>query len=648
MVRDNFIGNSQNGSSLLSSGEELQIAHSLLSACIDVAFCLQEDAQFVYVNDAACWLLGYSRTDLCRRHFSEVYIDFASELWFEQWRSLKQQGSLQFHSRYQTKSGRIAEADIIIKHNTLGNREFACGFAYSSDNAIVSKAVIRQTSNQIQATQQLRRENLQLKKQIAALQLSLPDAQSVAESTSGVATICSDQRRLSCNQRFAELWCLPPHIALSQNFNQCLAFCSNQLKHPEAFLDWIQRSEDKASQASVIKSELKDGRVFKQSLRHHQSHSQTHSQIWCLQEVESASLNAAQKNRLTDFYRWAESTNALILIFQKSRLYYVNPATERLTGYTFGELAVHPQFCQIIEWIQKRQFTGSSLPVWRKLKFMTKHDGEHWLHWTAEGFEFESQSSILMIATDITQSIQTEAKTQNMLERQLALTQHKDQLISLMSHQFRTPLNLISFSVSLLKRYGQKWSASKKQPYLSHIQSAVDQLSRLIEKVAILNRLEAGKLTVEPKLINLQFFCHDLITQMRLSDCNQHQLKLTHVSDQHSFYTDQHFLRLILESLLENACKYSLPDSTVELVVDFTDKHCLFQVEDAGIGIPFGDQPQIFDPFYRGSNVGDIEGNGLGLSIVRKLVNLCGGHISATSQVGRGTTLTVRFTHTIP
>ena len=97
----------------------------------------------------------------------------------------------------------------------------------------------------------------------------------------------------------------------------------------------------------------------------------------------------------------------------------------------------------------------------------------------------------------------------------------------------------------------------------------------------------------------------------------------------------------ILTNLLSNAVKYSPAGSTVSLELSCQDGEAVFQIKDAGIGIPAAEQKQLFEPFYRGSNVGNIPGTGLGLAFVKKLVDLHGGQIAVTSVVGVGTTFTV-------
>jgi signal transduction histidine kinase len=104
---------------------------------------------------------------------------------------------------------------------------------------------------------------------------------------------------------------------------------------------------------------------------------------------------------------------------------------------------------------------------------------------------------------------------------------------------------------------------------------------------------------------------------------------------------DKKLLQLILTNLLDNAIKYSPAGSTVDLELSCQDEKVIFQIKDAGKGISAADHCRLFEPFHRGSNVGDVPGTGLGLAVVKKLVELHCGQIAVASVVGVGTTFTV-------
>ena len=290
------------------------------------------------------------------------------------------------------------------------------------------------------------------------------------------------------------------------------------------------------------------------------------------------------------------------------------------------------------------------------------------------------------------------------LEQEKLLTEHRAHFFSMLSHEFRTPLNIISLSASLLKRHLHRWTEEKKLQYLQRLEMGVGQISQLMDEIFLNGRTETGKLKFEPKVLNLIQLCSEILTEMNLNESNATCLMpgehddsssweeprylplptkspiraaspLGEVSSKESLCSknsaqhnsfpisaspetpnyavtlisqgdctvcvDQKLLQPILRNLLSNAVKYSPNGSTIDLIVSRRDEEVIFQIKDRGIGISVGDQQRLFKPFHRGTNIDNIPGNGLGLALVKKLVDLHGGQISVASEVGVGTTFTI-------
>jgi signal transduction histidine kinase len=226
------------------------------------------------------------------------------------------------------------------------------------------------------------------------------------------------------------------------------------------------------------------------------------------------------------------------------------------------------------------------------------------------------------------------------LEQAKQLSEIRAHFVSMICHQFRTPLNIISFSNSLLKRHINEWTAERIQPLLDHIQVSVEQLSQMLDDILFLTKVEAAKLYFEPSPLNLVKFCDALLAQRQIT--HQHrQIKFINLGNCLIAWMDEKLLKPILDNLLDNAIKYSHMDSLIELKLTCEQGKVIFQIQDTGIGISLKDQQRLFEPFYRGSNVANIPGTGLGLSIVKTLVDLHGGEITVVSEVGIGTTFTV-------
>lgn len=242
---------------------------------------------------------------------------------------------------------------------------------------------------------------------------------------------------------------------------------------------------------------------------------------------------------------------------------------------------------------------------------------------------------------EIAERKQVETELRLALEQEKELGELRARFVCMVSHEFRNPLHVILFSTSSLKRHSHQWTEEKKLKYLDRIQTAVEHVSELMDDVLIIGRSEAGKLKFEPRAIKLEQFCRDLVAQLQLSHSSKHSVTFTSLGDCSTACVDEKLLQPMLTNLLENAIKYSPPSRTVNLTLSCQDGEVIFQIKDRGIGIPKADQQRLFEPFHRGKNVGDIQGNGLGLAVVKKLVDLHLGQISVTSEVGVGTTFTI-------
>jgi PAS domain S-box-containing protein len=246
---------------------------------------------------------------------------------------------------------------------------------------------------------------------------------------------------------------------------------------------------------------------------------------------------------------------------------------------------------------------------------------------------------------DITRCKRAEAEILQALEQEKELGELRSRFVSMVSHEFRTPLNVISFSASLLNRHSTKWLEDKRNLYFQCIQNAINQIEQLMDAVLIIGRSEAGKLVCEPHLIDLDRCCTEIVNYLQQNEGNQHQLQfinqITNQSQTSDASVDEKLLRPILTNLLSNAIKYSAPGSRIDLILAKTDEQILFQVKDQGIGIPAANLQRLFEAFYRGDNVGDVPGTGLGLAVVQKLVEVHGGKISVESKIGMGTTFSV-------
>ncbi|MGL5076463.1 MAG: ATP-binding protein [Waterburya sp.] len=349
------------------------------------------------------------------------------------------------------------------------------------------------------------------------------------------------------------------------------------------------------------------------------------------------------KGEIINFQTLVENSQVMILIFQDRKICYANPMTKLLTGYNTDELLINTNLLSQLKLQQQCQISASDsqnqgVTQNHLVKLLTRNNEECWLDCSLRVVQFATKPAILITAVDITKHKEAEQKIKQILEQE-------KKLISMISHELKTPLNLISFASNLLNTYGDRWKPGKVKQHLERLQRGVDTISLLIDEWLILGKADIGKLKLEPQSFNLEKFCRNLLSDLQLGDDPSDTLRDRHPQQINFFYQgdgssvnlDRRILQLILTNLLENAIKYSPNQGDVDFTVVCQPEQLIFQIKDRGIGITQSDLEQLFKPFYRGKNVDNIPGHGLGLAVVKKLVELSNGQINVKSQLGIGT-----------
>lgn len=248
---------------------------------------------------------------------------------------------------------------------------------------------------------------------------------------------------------------------------------------------------------------------------------------------------------------------------------------------------------------------------------------------------------IFICITDIHKRKQAQEKIKKALHREQELNKLKSRFISVVSHEFRTPLAGIVSSAQLLEKYNAKWNEEQKNKVFGRIYKSANYLRMLLDELSVIGKDGSGKLDFQPEEINVEKFCKDIIDEVQLT-FQETTVNFSMNLPQTVYLLDKRLLHHILINLLSNAIKYSPQYKDMKFSVScINNRSLLFQVRDHGIGIPADDLAYLFEPFHRGKNVNDIAGTGLGLSIVKRCVELHKGQIQIESTPGKGTLVEV-------
>ena len=241
--------------------------------------------------------------------------------------------------------------------------------------------------------------------------------------------------------------------------------------------------------------------------------------------------------------------------------------------------------------------------------------------------------------------IRKNAELQAGLDREKELNQIKSRFISVASHELRSPLTIISMTSKMLKRYADRMSAEKKLEQLDIIEDAVTKMADLLDDVLLLVKVESHQFQFHPTHLDVAAYCRDITDQFRSICADAHVLEFSVHGEGFEANIDPKLLRHIFSNLLSNAIKYSPNGGTIQFEIfrETGSSDIRFCVRDEGIGIAPGDLEHLFDAFHRGGNVDQIKGTGLGLWIVKQFVELHSGTLDVESELGRGTTFTIRL-----
>lgn len=244
--------------------------------------------------------------------------------------------------------------------------------------------------------------------------------------------------------------------------------------------------------------------------------------------------------------------------------------------------------------------------------------------------------------TDITSLKNLEKELVTLLEREKKLNEIKSRFVSTASHEFRTPLSAITSSLFLAEHYAKSGELENMEFYFTRIRSAVKNLIAILNDNLTLDKIEQNKIEIKYVNFNLSKFINEVIQEMTCILKEGQHIRYVHKGDE-EIIQEKKLLRNILSNLLSNAIKYSDKNKEIFLTTEISQNKVLIEVCDNGIGIAEIDQANLFQTFFRAKNTANIEGTGLGLTIVKRYVELLGGTIDLNSKLGKGTTVTIQL-----
>ncbi|WAC20389.1 PAS domain S-box protein [Luteolibacter sp. SL250] len=346
------------------------------------------------------------------------------------------------------------------------------------------------------------------------------------------------------------------------------------------------------------------------------------------------------------------SSQGVMLHDENHRFSEVNPAAAKILGRAPEDfIGIHPSEIapeyqangELSETVARREIgrcleTGLSQFEWTHCH---KDGHELQLEVTLNRIPHGEKNIMQAFITDISARKHAEMELKRSLERERELNQLKSNFVSMVSHEFRTPLGIIQSSAEILDDYLDQLEAAERGEQLQSIIKNSRRMAGLMEDVLLLGRLDSGRMEFVPRPLDLAALFRRLVDEVRSTTDARRPIEFSTTDLPEEAMADERLLRHILLNLLNNAVKYSPDGTPVTFRASATDGLLRFVIRDEGIGIPEEDLPSLFEAFRRGSNVGQTPGTGLGLVIVKQSVELHRGDISVETRQGAGTTFTV-------
>ncbi|SEA35889.1 PAS domain-containing sensor histidine kinase [Psychroflexus halocasei] len=231
-----------------------------------------------------------------------------------------------------------------------------------------------------------------------------------------------------------------------------------------------------------------------------------------------------------------------------------------------------------------------------------------------------------------------EAKTKDALQKERELSELKTKFLSLVSHEFKTPLSGILTSTSLIGKYQKTDQQDKRDKHLKTIKNKVHYLTGILNDFLSVERLETGKVTYNYEDFSLVNLVNEVIYGANITLKEGQNLHYPKDVEDVTLKQDKNVIELIFSNLLSNAIKYSPEHTDIYFKVDTTDEKILkFEIQDQGIGIPAEDQKHIFQRYFRAENALLNQGTGIGLNIVKDHLENLNGKIKFESKENIGT-----------
>ncbi|WP_428741033.1 PAS domain-containing sensor histidine kinase [Tenacibaculum sp.] len=385
-------------------------------------------------------------------------------------------------------------------------------------------------------------------------------------------------------------------------------------------------------------------------------------------------------------------SEGVIVVDSHQNIVEVNDATEKMFGYNKGELIKQPldtlipknhhkehqtHFKSFMKQQERRQMgqgrdifgvrkDGSVFPVEAGLNpfsiygekyvmalvidISTRKEQEQKIKSLNENLEekiskrtYELKNMVLELEAENKKRVKAEKEAKLALKKEKDLNELKSRFLSLVSHEFKTPLSGILTSAILLSKYKLTEQQEKRDKHIKTISDKVHYLNNILNDFLTMEKLEKGKIKYSPTTFKLSKVVNEVVYNANMLLKEGQKINYPKDIDSYSLYQDEKIVELALSNLIHNAVKYSSENTEINISITQDDTKTVFKVKDNGIGIPQEDQKNIFNRYFRAKNALLTQGTGIGLNIVKDHMENLSGKVYFDSTEQKGTVFTIEL-----
>jgi PAS domain S-box-containing protein len=630
----------------------------LVEGGIDLIWSSDQDGLFTYLSPQFKALFGWEPSEWIGKSYTDlIHPDDLLRVKTLEFMVNAESGKKSWHPEFRHRHRDGHYVWVRANSTTILNSD---GVTIGSQGTLADISDRKQAEARLQAkTKQLVQSHTKLAQSIANIQRSNALLTVLQEASfDGILVIDEHRRVITYNQRFLNQWEIPQSLVLSTGDRQLFDIVLESLADPNEFLQQVEYLYDHPKEISHSEISRKDDKIFDLYSAPIYWSNDRYGRAWFFRDISDRKQLEQEQTRLISILE--ASTDFISMADADGMIFWMNTELKRLSGidpnhdtkqYQISDC--HPQWAVDIV-LQEGLPDAIAMGSWMGETALLNVEGQE-IPVSQLILAHNSPQGEIEFFSFIMRDIQTRKEYEQKLEltnaELLRATRLKDEFLANMSHELRTPLNAILGMTEALQEQILGDVNEKQLKALKTVENSGMHLLALINDILDLAKIESGQLKLDCNPTNVALLCQSSITFIQLQALNKRiKIETKIASDLPEIRVDERRIRQVLLNLLSNAVKFTPAGGRITVEVTHlelqqmpTQSWIRIAVIDSGIGIAPENISKLFQPFIQidGALNRQYAGTGLGLSLVKRMVELHGGIVGLTSELGLGSCFTL-------